>query len=306
MIQAAASTVFGGIELAVGALAAVAWLRLAPKLSAEEKAKDSIIVCPSPLLNQQVVDNERRKNYVVSFVNSACLSPAFQIIRPERMFLIDPAFFQSRSDYATTEILDSGIENTLARIVNATNWPMKVIIPWHYRGAKTVKRLQENPNIAIVGIPVLNARSRQGYLRALGFRLGLLNPVYQNVLVAAIFYSLKAGHHQTIIWGAHHTWLSEVVVNNQNQVLHSVRHSDKQHIGIPLVNSDGTPRRYHTYLQQLATVFEQYHVLKDYAERTGQEIVNATDHSFIDAFKRNEMILLFSVNSSASEKIVNP
>jgi len=291
--QAALSTFYAVAELAKGFLATVALPRFSLKVSAAEKAKDSLIVCPSPLLNLQVFDLEKRSRYVVSFVNSACLSNAFQILRPERMFLIDPAFFKSHSDDSAGEIINSNIENTLARIVHATDWPMKLIIPWHYSGSNAVKRLQKNPNIAIAGIPVVNARGRHAYLKAWGFRMGLFNPVYQNVLIAAIFYSLKAGHQLSIIWGAHHTWLSEVVVNKRNQVLHSVRHSNEQHLGIPLVNLDGTPRSYHTYLKQLATVFEQYHVLQDYAKRTGQGIVNATDHSFIDAFTRNEQIALF-------------
>lgn len=283
----------------MGALGAAVMVRLAPKISFQEKAKDSVIVCPSPLLNQQIIDKSKRGRYVVSFVNSACLSPAFQSLQPERMFLIDPAFFQLCSDHVSSEIVNSNIESTIARISQETNWPMKVIIPWHYRGSEAVRRLQKNANITIVGIPVLNARGHHGGIKAVGFRLGFLNPVYQNVLIAAIFYSLKAGHKRTIIWGGHHTWLSEVVVDKENRVLHSVRHSDEQRIGIPLVNSDGSPRLYHTYLKQLATVFEQYHVLKDYSKSVGQDIVNATEESFIDAFERNSKFGLFMDKFSA-------
>ena len=284
----------GALELVLGMLFSTVSSRLAPRVPAEERARESLIICPSPLLDQQIVNPALRGHYAISFVNSACLSPTFLTLKPERMFLIDPAFFQGHPAAAGGGVSSSGVERTLARIADATVWPMKLIIPWHYRNSPSVKRLQANANIAIVGLPVFNARGGNKLFKKLGLRLGVLNPVYQNVLIAALFYSLKSGHARTIIWGGHHSWLAEVAVDGHNRVLHSVRHSDEQHIGIPLVDMDGSPRLYHTYLQQLATVFEQYHVIQDYTLGTDQMVVNATEGSFIDAFERINSVPLFT------------
>lgn len=294
LLKAVTSCGVGAFELVLGMLFSTLSSRLVPRVPAEESVRESLIVCPSPLLDQQIVNLSLRRHYAISFVNSACLSPTFQTLKPERMFLIDPAFFQGRPAGVGSEVLNSGIERTLARIADATVWPMKLIIPWHYRNSASVKRLQANANIAIIGLPVFNARGHNKFFKKLGLRLGVLNPIYQNVLIAAVFYSLKAGHARTLIWGGHHNWLAEVAVDEHNRVLHSVRHSDEQHVGIPLVEVDGSPRLYHTYLQQLAVVFEQYHVIRDYAHGTDQVVLNATEDSFIDAFERINGVPLFT------------
>ncbi|HCZ01546.1 MAG: hypothetical protein A3D16_18555 [Rhodobacterales bacterium RIFCSPHIGHO2_02_FULL_62_130] len=292
LLMGVTSSVAGASEVALGMLLSIVSSRLVPCVPAKDRARDSLIVCPSPLLDQQIVNPAFRGHYVISFVNSACLSPTFQTLKPERMFLIDPAFFQDHP--AGDEVMNSGVERTLARIAVATDWPMSLMIPWHYRHSAIVKWIQANPNIRIVGLPVCNARSHNKFFKKLGLRLGVVNPVYQNVLIAAVFYSLKAGHTRTLIWGGHHNWLAEVAVDGHNQVLHSVRHSGEQHVGVPLVDMDGSPRLYHTYLRQLATVFEQYHVIRDYTRGTGQVVLNATAESFIDAFERIDSISLFS------------
>lgn len=281
------------LELLAGAAVALLTGRLAPTLTAEERARDSLIICPSPLLNRQAVNLAHRERYTISFVNSTCLSPVFLTLRPDRFFLIDPAFFREPINNGGLAEMNAEIERTLAQVVSVTEWPMTVVVPWHYRNAPSTRRLQSNKFITIFGLPVFNSRSRSKALKQLGLSLGILNPVYRNVLIAAVFYSLRAGHSRTILWGAHHTWLTEVAVDQQNQVLHSVRHTEDQRIGVPLLDINGSPRPFHDYLYQLATVFEQYHVLQAYAEAHGQEVLNATSDSFIDAFARTDGVALF-------------
>jgi hypothetical protein len=152
--------------------------------------------------------------------------------------------------------------------------------------------------ITVSGIPVFSARGGNQWLRHLGFRIGVLSPVYQNVLITAAFHGLKAGHSRVLLWGAHHTWLKDVEVDERNRVLHALRHTETEHERQPLLNSDGTPRLYHVYLRQLSTVFEQYHLLRDFAQHIGAEIINATGESYIDAFDRIEGIALFAPDPS--------
>lgn len=280
-------------ELAVGAILSLLMGRFDPKPPTNMKMKDSLIICPSPLLNKQRINLDHRDSYVISYVNSACLSSTYPVLKPERFFLIDPLFFHSLAYFEGSSAVSKEIERTYSRLIDSTDWPMTIFVPWHYRNSPALQRLTANRNITISGIPILNAHSRNKWLKRLALRMGILNPVYRNVLIAAIFYSLKAEHRRTIIWGAHHSWLTEVEVDDRNQVLHSVRHTEDQRVGELLLNSDGSPRPYHDYLQQLATVFEQYHVLRDFAHAGGQDILNVTSGSFIDAFARIDGISLF-------------
>lgn len=301
-LRGLASTAGGASELMAGATIALWTGRTAPKVAAEERAKESLIICPSPMLNQHAVNLAARGRYTISFVNSASLSPAFLTLRPERFFLIDPAFYRDLTEGRRLETTKAEIEQTLALIANATDWPMTVVVPWHYQNSPAARRLRSNPNIAIFGLPVFDARSRSRTLKKWGLGVGILNPVYRNVLIAAVFYSLKAGHKRTILWGAHHTWLKDVEVDNKNRVLHSIRHTEGQQVGIPLLDMDGAPRPYHDYLHQLAIVFEQYHVLQAYAAAHGQEILNATADSFIDAFPRIDGVALLSLSGNAANE----
>lgn len=288
-------TIVACAELVTGAALSLITGRFVPQLADGAAHRASLIICPSPLLNQQRINWLARDQYVISFVNSACQSPVYLTLKPERFFLIDPAFFLSANAEPRLAALASGTERTIARISDATDWPMIIFVPWHYRNSSTARRLSANPNVSVCGIPVFSARGRHRQLKNLAFRLGVANPVYQNVLIAAIFYSLKAGHKRVYVWGAHHTWLRDVEVDSQNCVLHSVRHTESQRDGLPLLNADGSPKRYHVYLKQLATVFEQYHVLQDFACRDGKRIINATAESFIDAFAKEEIIDLFTL-----------
>lgn len=291
-------------ELSCGALVALLTGFRAPK-RADDVSRDALIICPSPLLNQQRFNETNRRKYVISFVNSACLSPQFFALKPDRYFLTDPDFFLSRiKAVAGLAAVSNEADRLIDTIANSTSWPMTVIVPWHYRNTPVARRMGANPNITVLGIPVANARSHNRAIAQFGFRRGFLNPVYQNVLVAAIFFNLKAEHRRVIVWGAHHNWLKDVEVDDANRIIHVVRHTDDGGRRELLLNVDGSPRRYHVYLKQLATMFEQYHVLREFADRSKQEIVNAMEDSFIDAFDRTTEIDLFAKDASTGSNSI--
>jgi hypothetical protein len=291
-------TLRSALELLAGAGVSLMTGRLAPKLPPEIAAKDALIICPSPLLNQQTINWKHRNDYVIAFLNSACMSPTYLTLKPERYFLIDPGFFQKLDDTPSMALAIATIEKTISRIVGVTEWPLTIFVPWHYQNSENARRLSGNSHVTICGIPTFKSIGRHRLIKRLGFRLGILSPVYQNVLSAAIFYGIKAGHPRVWLWGAHHTWLRDNAVDQKNRVLYAIRHTDNQIEGQPMFNADGTPRHLHVYLRLLATSFEQYHVLNDYANSLNKQIINVTEDSYIDAFERSIRISLFEPSSS--------
>ena len=284
----------GVTELMVASIATLLTGRLVPKYHAEEANLDALVICPSPLLNDQLIDEACRSRYLISFVNNACLSPQFLVLQPERFFLIDPAFF---CDPADRPALGKTIDTVIERIATHTSWPMSVIVPWHYRNSNNAQAMAHNPNVKVVAVPIFNSRGTWLRAKYAGFRNGILNPIYRNVLIAAIFYNIRAQHNRVFIWGAHNTWLKNVSVDMSNQVLHSLQHTETQRFGQPLLNLDGSPTRYHEYLNQLATTFEQHHVLNEFSISQGKKIINVTDDSFIDAYDRCENLDIFRSRS---------
>ena len=280
-------------ELIFGFFITIIFFRYIQKTSSQHDYRDALIICPSPSLNDQVLVENFRKDYVLSFVNSACLSPKFIEFKPERFFLIDPAFFYSNLIPSKHPEQRAQVDEVLSRIAEMTNWPMIVIVPWYHRNSDSLKSIANNPFITINGLSVNDCRGSWCTGNHFGFRFGFLNPVYRNVLVAAILYNLRCDHKKVFVWGANSNWLKNCVVDSDNQVLHSIEHTESQVSGIVLLNSDGTRQHYHTYLKQLSTTFEQYHVLQKFSKAIGKEIINITDASFIDAFKRSKDVNLF-------------
>ncbi len=194
----AADTAYGCCELLSGAAVSIFTGRVAPRLPGSIVELKALIVCPSPLLNSQAINWDRRGDYIITFVNSSCLSPQFLFLRPERFFLIDPIFFQELASVSGYAAAPDGIQQTVSRLLEVTVWPMTVYVPWHYRNSPNSRRLAANPNITVCGLPIFNARGRNQFLKQLGFDFGILNPIYQNVLIAAIFFNLKAGHRRVL------------------------------------------------------------------------------------------------------------
>jgi len=96
------------------------------------------------------------------------------------------------------------------------------------------------------------------------------------------------GYEKIFLWGADHSWLSEISVNHQNQVLINQKHFYDQHISVgkPLDKRGVGARNMPELLTKFVHAFSGYFVLNEYAKSRSVSVLNATPGSFIDAFER--------------------
>lgn len=209
-------------------------------------------------------------------VNFAASAPQYAELKPEYYILADPLLFTE----GKIESVDAFWTDILR-----TSWPMTLLVPARQAGAAK-RRVASNACISVrtynpVGVGGWQWLQRLAYDKALGM------PRPRNVLIPAIMAGIALGYKQIYLAGADHSWLKNISVNADNQVVsvfeHFYKESDHE---ARRVEQLATKSRLHEFLQSLAVAFGSYHDIARYAAGAGVEIVNATPGSYIDAFPR--------------------
>ncbi len=204
-------------------------------------------------------------------VNFAANTDVFFDLCPNYYVLADPLFFTQ---------LDQPNFRALMENLERVDWPMTLLVA---HGARVDLR---NPNIRLLRFPMKAVEGPAWFRRSLmKWRLGMPRP--RNVLVPALMSAIWLGYKQIYIYGADHTWVKTLSVNERNEVVSIQPHFYKE------ANSELERQRVaylqiplHQVLESQAIAFRSYHLVRDFADRLGVEVYNATEGSFIDAFPR--------------------
>ena len=88
-----------------------------------------------------------------------------------------------------------------------------------------------------------------------------------------------------------HSWTKLLTVNDDNDVcLYNPHFFDKNDVEVRTfkeIHHATSGWRMHEVLMAYAMMFESYWVLRDYADYLHVDIINKTEGSFIDAFRRS-------------------
>ena len=170
------------------------------------------------------------------------------------------------------------------------DWDMTLFFP--YRNRKIARsRYGVNPHIRLIpihftGIPDTFSFKKTAYCL---FKKGWALPIGQNVLVASIYCMINSGYNMIHLYGADHTWISQMTVDDQNRLCMVNDHFyDRRQAEMKqLVNADGSIPTISQELRSEAKAFGAYEMLQGYAEYFGNVTIrNLTPGSFIDAFPR--------------------
>lgn len=178
-----------------------------------------------------------------------------------------------------------------AEMSQCTKWPVAFHIPYEARKFdRWQDLLKNNPNIKIV---YYNNTPVEGWkwFRHLCFKLSLGMPRPHNVLIPCLTHAINMGYKKIYLWGADHSWLSEISVNSQNKVLINQKHfyDEQTSEGKPLDKRGVGERNMPELLTKFVHAFNGYFILKQYAKSRKVSVFNATPGSFIDAFKRVDL-----------------
>lgn len=186
-------------------------------------------------------------------------------------------------------------------MVDRCHWDMVLYVPAIAMKDKNWKiKMMKNTKIKIrfINLTPLEGSSKLIYPLIKNY-LGLPRP--HNVIVPSIVVGLNCNYSKIYLSGVDHSWLEEVSVDNNNNVLIGQKHfygsefknrssllSDKKK---PVYwGGSGKNRRLHEVLVKFYYAFRSYWELKDLAEIYNSKIINLTENSYIDAFEREKLV----------------
>lgn len=216
-------------------------------------------------------------------LNNFFLHENFFIYKPRFYVIVDNMYFEERF---WRGMPDEKIYDIIHRI----DWAITFFIPYRY--LKYFKSKVKNPNVKIRTIyryPIIHRFLPKPFEYFL-YKKGITAPCSQNVLIPSIYAMINMGYSKIYLYGTDHSWTTQMLVNQSNQVCLSDHHFyDVLSSELtPWLKADGNPYRVHEVLGDLQRAFYGYHELNAYASYIGGvNIINMTELSFIDAFERN-------------------
>ena len=251
------------------------------------KIKDSnecIVIGNGPSLNELL---EKKINFFENkeliVVNDFSLSDFYIKLMPSNYVIVDPSYWDFNI------ILESKKE-ALENIKNKTNWDLNLIFPID---AKNVMQeyFKNNDNIKIYFFPNISiSSSKENKIIYFLFKLYLANPLIQNVLVFSIFVGINMNFNKIYLIGSEHSWLKSLIVNSKNVVCSKDDHFYAIDEKIkPFLTYNGFEYKLHNLLTDFSKMFQGYHEIAIFAKFRSCEIVNLTEESYIDAFKKESI-----------------
>jgi hypothetical protein len=248
-----------------------------------------LIIGNGPSLKNELEDNRIFFEAVTSIcVNYFPLSDEFQKIKPNAIVLHAPEFWieSVKEEYKT------GRQKLFAALIEKTSWNLLIYAPIKAKYSATlVNNILSNKHISIT---FYNDTPIEGFnfTNALFFNLGLGLARPHNVVIPSLILALRQNFKQIYLTGVDHSWLKEISVDAENNVLVGQYHFyDDGNVKPAPMNKVGREktRNLAEVLEKFIFTFKSYYQIKEYANRKNATIYNATKLSFIDAFDRIDL-----------------
>lgn len=246
------------------------------------KNDELVILANGPSLATTVADHrDFLKGKTLLAVNLFATSPMYEELQPELYLIADPLFW----------IVDEKREALFGSIARKTTWPLHFFVPARaLSDPKWRPMIEKNPNVTIHIYNTTPIEGFKGFERWV-YRKGLGMPRPHNVLIPSIATALRMPFKKIYLAGADHSWLPEITVTDDNEVLMHQKHFyDKNSSKADTVKKENLDSAHlHTILYHMHVAFKAYFTLDAYAATLGKQIINTTPGSYIDAFKREKL-----------------
>lgn len=231
------------------------------------------------LLNELQLHISQFQQQTLFVVNTFGKSEYYTQLKPSYYLLIDPVYWaEAISDEWNND------KSVIADIVEKTDWKLCVIVPFVAYG-KLKSAFKSNPNITVLfyNHTILSFNKKIDFFF---YKHGLATPVIQNVIACAMFNAINLKYKNIFLFGADHSWLADIGVDNTNRVCWVENHFYGSKTMRPFLKGTGVPYKMSEILFDYAKMFYGYQVLEAYSKYNSSEIINCTLGSFIDSFAR--------------------
>lgn len=249
------------------------------------KASDEtcIVLGNGPSLNQSFKNHpDFFKKHPLICVNSFAVTEKYLELKPKYYVMLDPGFWLGSGDL---------VNNTINSIQTKTTWELHLLVPPAAKKSVLFQQLVEkNKNIKATYFNYTVFKGFKGIAHSF-YKKNLAMLQSQNVVVASIFLGVNMGFKNVYVVGADHTWHEHLHVDENNVVCVKNIHfyeNEEQIKYTPFYKGIHTKEvfRMDEILIILGKTFYGYVALNEYAVSQNCTIYNASETSFIDAFKR--------------------
>lgn len=242
-----------------------------------------IVLGNGPSLKKSLQDHHGFfKKHPLICVNSFSITEHYTDLQPTYYVILDPGFWLGSGEL---------VDNTLEGIRTKTTWPIYLLVPPRAKQSELFSNLEkQNTNITIIHF---NYTVFKGFknIAHYFYRKNLAMPQSQNVLVASLFLGLNIGFKKMFVVGADHSWHEHLHISDDNMLCVKQIHfydNEEKVTYTPFYKGLHSKDvfKIDEILLLFAKTFHGYMVLNEYARTQSCEILNASEVSFIDAFKR--------------------
>ncbi len=253
------------------------------------QSEEVVIIGNGPSVNNVFLDHlDFLRNNTSLCVNGFPLSEYYEKIKPEYYIICSPGYYNQKAVDYNVEVRKEIIQ----QLISKTSWSVYFFLPQAARkNSQFIDAIKKNKYINII---YYNTTPVEGSacIKHILYRMGLGGPRPHNVLVPSILQMLNSRYKKIYLLGADHSWLPQLSVNDNNEVLLNQKHfyDEKKSTPKPMHKNEGRENRLlHEVLHKFYISFKNYHDLNEYAKSRGAQIINLTEESFIDAFPRKKL-----------------
>lgn len=241
-----------------------------------------VILANGPSLGKTIEESgDFLKGKTLLAVNYFVSSEMFERLKPELYVIADPFFW----------IIRENRKRFFVALAEKTTWKLTLFVPARACGNKEWKELLAgNENIRVCIYNTTPVEGFRGFTNWV-YRKGWGMPRPHNVLIPSISLSLRLPFKKIYVAGADHSWLHEITVTDDNEVLMNQKHFYDQDTSKAesVKKLDRNSAALCNILYHMYVAFKAYFVLNDFARTQNKEIINITPGSYIDAFKREKV-----------------
>lgn len=256
------------------------------EIKRERQEKPLFILANGPSLAKVLDKIVDRNDVDFCVVNLSANTEVFWKLKPKMYVITDMSIYMHPDEKLFIQLREN-----LLKI----DWPIVFYLPFHYPDW-AIKYFTANSHISVNRYTTETWSPENGIFKK--FRLWLykkelLAPACTNVLIAAIYVSLLKGYNRIYLFGADHSWLKDVRINDKNQVVVQDAHyyGTVEHVW---VDYQGNPISITDLLESNLSTFRNHHNLRAFADYLGDvKIINCTEGSYIDAYERGKLEDLF-------------
>ena len=218
-------------------------------------------------------------------INDFSLSEDYSLLKPKAYVLSDSKYFME------TSLMERSLKS-LHEINVKTTWKMNIYVPFKHRDSFLKFSAIDNPNIHVIPFHSIRFWGLEK-IRMYVYKWGLGNGEFGTVIINAIYVALVLGFKKLYLFGVDHTFFDGLHVDKKNRLCYIYNHFDSTEPEVkPMMSHhDGVtvPFTMYDFLTEKLDVWHGHEVMKDFSKFMGAEIINCTENSMIDTYKRGTL-----------------